>query len=82
MEDNRKQAAAKGMLKYLEDNKDLNVGVSELKEQLEKRGKKQVFLSWGLPNRQGMRESKRSSRLSGKERMRCKSPAWRGGIHN
>ena len=40
MEDTRKRCAAhedaaKKMLKYLEDNEDLKVGLSELKEQLE-----------------------------------------------
>ena len=32
-----------------------------------------------MPNRQGMREAKSSSRSSGKKRMRCTSPVWRGG---
>ena len=84
MEDKRKWyvafgGAAKRMLKYLEDSEDLKAGLGELKEQLET---KQVFLSRRLPNRQGMREAKSSSRSSGKKRMSCTPPVRRGGIHN
>ena len=38
-----------------------------------KRRKKQVYLSYGLPHRQGMREAKSSSRSSGKKRIKCTS---------
>ena len=86
MEDKRKwcvafEEAAKRTLKYLEDGEDLKVGLSELKEQLERR-KKQAFPSCRVPNSQGMREAKSSSRFSDKERLRRTSPAWRGGVHN
>ena len=81
MKDKRKRCvafedAAKRMLKHIEDSEDLKVGLSELKEQLET-PEKAGFLSCRLPNRQGMREAKSSSRCSGKKRMRFTSPAWR-----
>ena len=85
-EDKRKwfaayEDAAKKMLKYLEVSEDLKESQRELKEQCNLQ-KKQVFLSCRLPNRQGMREAKSSSRSSGDKRTRCASPVRRGRIHN
>ena len=78
VEDKRKRCvafedAATRMLKYPED---LKVGLSDLKEPLETL---QVFLSCRLPNWQGLREAKSSLGCPGKKRLRCTSPAWRGG---
>ena len=56
--------AAKRMMKHLEHSEDLKVGLSEKKEQLENaRRSRFVFPSCGLPNKQGMREAKSSSRF-------------------
>ena len=80
-EDKRKWFAAnedtaKKMLKYLQDSEDLKVGFRELKVNWNLRNK-QAFLSCRLPNRQGMREAKSSSRSSGEKRMRCRCQSER-----
>ena len=68
------------MLEYLESSEDLKVGLSVLKEQLET--PEEAGFCFMQIATQARREVKSSSSSSGKKRMRCTSPAWRGGIHN
>ena len=68
------------MLKCLVDSEDLKVSFGE-KEQLE--SPEEAGISFmKIAKKHEMREAKNSSRYSGKKRMRCISPVWRGGIHN
>ena len=55
---------------------DLKVGLSELKEQLE------TLEEPGYCQTGKVVRNQKLFVFSGKERMRCTSPAWRGGIHN
>ena len=71
-EDKRKwcaahEDAARKMLKYPEDNEDLKVGLSEVKEQLET-PEEACFSIMQIAKQES------SSRSSGKKRMRCTSP--------
>ena len=80
--DPRRKTSESGKCWNLEGGEDLKVGLCELKEQLESPEEAGIFLSYRLPNKQGMREAKSSSRFSGEKRLRCASPVWRGGTHN
>ena len=85
MEDRRKwcvgfEEAARRMLDYQGTTEDLKVRLSELKEQLEP-PEEAGFSVMQISQQAGNERAKSSSRPSGKERMRCTSPALRGVGH-